>query len=87
MCNANAQEERHPSAMGIGSSKEGFSVFGMLSNRCVSPAGRKLLRLWFLRPIVSLPVIRERQVPDLAGHDADLEQLYIICHPTYAVPA
>ena len=53
--------------MGIGSSKEGFSVFGML-NRCVSPAGRRLLRLWFLRPIVSLPVIRDRQVPQVATH-------------------
>jgi DNA mismatch repair protein MSH5 len=54
------QEEQHPSAMGIGSAKEGFSVFGML-NRCASPAGRRLLRLWFLRPIISLPVIADRQ--------------------------
>ncbi len=47
------QEERHPSGMGIGTSKEGFSVFGML-NRCVSPMGRKLMRSWFLRPVVNL---------------------------------
>ncbi len=42
--------------MGIGSSKEGFSVFGSL-NRCVSPAGKRLLRTWFLRPIVNLKVL------------------------------
>ena len=51
------QEERHPSAMGIGSSKEGFSVFGSL-NCCVSPVGRRLLRTWFLRPIIDLKVWR-----------------------------
>lgn len=61
ICPGPLQEERHPSAMGIGSSKEGFSAFGLL-NRCVSPAGKRLLRLWFLRPIISLPVIRDRQV-------------------------
>lgn len=41
--------------MGIGSSKEGFSVFGSL-NRCISPVGRRLLRTWFLRPIIDLKV-------------------------------
>ncbi len=54
------QEDRHPSAMGIGQSKEGFSVFGML-NSCVSSMGRRLLRLWFLRPIINLDVINQRQ--------------------------
>lgn len=34
-----------------GQPKEGFSVFGLL-NTCVSPGGRRLLRLWFARPIV-----------------------------------
>jgi DNA mismatch repair protein MSH5 len=29
------KEERHPSNMGIGVAKEGFSLFGLL-NRCVS---------------------------------------------------
>jgi hypothetical protein len=28
-------EERHPSHMGIGSNKEGFSLFGML-NKCIT---------------------------------------------------
>ena len=46
--------------MGIGQSKEGFSVFGML-NKCVSPMGRRQLKLWFLRPIVNLDVLNERQ--------------------------
>ena len=54
------QEDRHPSAMGIGQSKEGFSVYGML-NHCVSSMGRRLLRLWFLRPIINLQVLNERQ--------------------------
>jgi hypothetical protein len=38
-----------------GQAKEGFSVFGSL-NKCVSPQGRRLLRLWFCRPIVNLQV-------------------------------
>ena len=54
------QEDKHPSAMGIGQSKEGFSVFGML-NSCVSSMGRRLLRLWFLRPIINLDVLNQRQ--------------------------
>ena len=54
------QEELHPSAMGIGQSKEGFSVFGML-NKCMSPMGRRQLKLWFLRPIINLDVLNERQ--------------------------
>ena len=53
------QEEAHPSAMGLGQSKEGFSVFGLM-NKCVSPMGRRLLKLWFLRPIINLAVIEER---------------------------
>lgn len=54
------QEDHHPSAMGIGQSKEGFSVFGML-NSCVSSMGQRLLRLWFLRPIINLQVLNARQ--------------------------
>lgn len=51
------QEERHPSMMGIGQPKEGFSVFGML-NRCVGAPGRRLLKLWFLRPLLDLQACR-----------------------------
>lgn len=54
------QEDRHPSAMGIGQSKEGFSVYGML-NTCASSMGRRLLRLWFLRPIINLEALNQRQ--------------------------
>lgn len=54
------QEDRHPSAMGIGQSKEGFSVYGML-NTCASSMGHRLLRLWFLRPIINLQVLNQRQ--------------------------
>lgn len=54
------QEEAHPSAMGLGQSKEGFSVFGLM-NKCVSPMGKRLLKMWFLRPIINLAVIQARQ--------------------------
>lgn len=59
------REESHPSAMGLGRSKEGLSVFGLL-NRCVSPPGRRMMRLWFARPLVNVAALEER----LDGVDA-----------------
>ncbi|KAJ8754599.1 hypothetical protein K2173_010690 [Erythroxylum novogranatense] len=53
------QVDKHPSHMGIGRAKEGFSVFGMM-NKCVTPMGRRLLRSWFLRPIVDLENLNAR---------------------------
>ncbi|CAJ2633956.1 unnamed protein product [Trifolium pratense] len=53
------QIDKHPSHMGIGRAKEGFSVFGMM-NKCVTPMGRRLLRQWFLRPILDLEVLNYR---------------------------
>ncbi|KAL0902913.1 hypothetical protein M5K25_028401 [Dendrobium thyrsiflorum] len=53
------QIDKHPSHMGIGRSKEGFSVFGMF-NKCVTPMGRRLLRAWFLRPILDLGILNSR---------------------------
>ncbi|KAH6778517.1 MUTS-like protein 5 [Perilla frutescens var. frutescens] len=53
------QTDKHPSHMGIGRSKEGFSVYGMM-NKCVTPMGRRLLRSWFLRPIVDLEKLNVR---------------------------
>uniref|UniRef100_A0A8I7B3L5 DNA mismatch repair protein MSH5 n=1 Tax=Hordeum vulgare subsp. vulgare TaxID=112509 RepID=A0A8I7B3L5_HORVV len=53
------QVDKHPSYMGIGRAKEGFSVFGIL-NKCVTPMGRRLLRAWFLRPIIDIEVINNR---------------------------
>ncbi|CAH9118028.1 unnamed protein product [Cuscuta europaea] len=53
------QIDKHPSHMGIGKAKEGFSVFGMM-NKCVTPLGRRLLRNWFLRPILDLDVLNAR---------------------------
>ncbi|KAA3452924.1 DNA mismatch repair protein MSH5 [Gossypium australe] len=38
------QVDKHPSHMGIGRAKEGFSVFGIM-NKCVTPMGRRLLRI------------------------------------------
>ncbi|XP_077243681.1 MUTS-homologue 5 isoform X2 [Tasmannia lanceolata] len=53
------QIDKHPSHMGIGRAKEGFSVFGIL-NKCVTPMGRRLLRTWFLRPILDLDILNGR---------------------------
>lgn len=53
------KEEAHPSAMGLGAAKEGLSVFGLV-DRCVGAPGRRLLRLWFARPLVDLEAIEER---------------------------
>ncbi|GBG58910.1 hypothetical protein CBR_g24261 [Chara braunii] len=53
------QPERHPSAMGVGRPKEGLSLFGLL-DKCSTRQGRKLLRLWFLRPIVDVDRIEDR---------------------------
>ncbi|MED6134725.1 MutS protein msh5 [Stylosanthes scabra] len=53
------QIDKHPSHMGIGRPKEGFSVFGMM-NKCVTPMGRRLLRNWFMRPILDLEVLNYR---------------------------
>lgn len=56
------QKEAHPSVykIGQGGAKEGLSLFGLL-NRCRSPIGTRKLRLWFLRPIRDLDVIKQRQ--------------------------
>uniref|UniRef100_A0A7N0T338 DNA mismatch repair protein MSH5 n=1 Tax=Kalanchoe fedtschenkoi TaxID=63787 RepID=A0A7N0T338_KALFE len=53
------QTDKHPSHMGIGRAKEGFSVFGMM-NKCVTPMGRRLLRNWFMRPILDLELLDNR---------------------------
>ncbi|KAL3508470.1 hypothetical protein ACH5RR_027871 [Cinchona calisaya] len=53
------QIDKHPSHMGIGRAKEGFSVFGMM-NKCVTPMGRRLLRNWFLRPILDIENLNKR---------------------------
>ncbi|KND00198.1 MutS family protein MSH5 [Spizellomyces punctatus DAOM BR117] len=52
------QNEAHPS-MHCKKGKEGFSLFGIMDTT-KTPMGRALLRQWFLRPSMSLDVIRER---------------------------
>lgn len=37
------KQEAHPSRLGIGTSKEGLSLFGIM-NEAKTPAGRRLLR-------------------------------------------
>ncbi|XP_054790534.1 DNA mismatch repair protein MSH5-like isoform X1 [Prosopis cineraria] len=51
--------DKHPSHMGIGRAKEGFSVFGMM-NKCVTPPGRRILRSWFLRPVLDIEILNYR---------------------------
>ena len=81
------QEDRHPSAMGIGQSKEGFSVYGML-NSCASSMGRRLLRLWFLRPIINLEVLNHRQdAVHFFMHAPDVvKSVRAVLHKTRDVP-
>ncbi|MED6216163.1 MutS protein msh5 [Stylosanthes scabra] len=55
------QIDKHPSHMGIGRPKEGFSVFGMM-NKCATPMGRRLLRNWFMRPILDLEVLNYQEL-------------------------
>lgn len=68
--------------MGIGQPKEGFSVFGIF-NQCVSPMGKRLLRLWFRRPIINLTAIQDRQVSLLGGslscHSVIRDSLSVCC--------
>ena len=52
--------ENHPSMHQIGKSKEGLSLFGLL-NKCKTPVGKKLLKQWFLRPIIDMDIITKRQ--------------------------
>eukprot|EP00736_Rhodelphis_marinus_P000924 Rmarinus@m.28723 len=54
------QTEEHPSVYNLGPAKEGFSLFSLL-NRSKSAVGRKMLRLWFLRPLVDETILHERQ--------------------------
>ncbi|XP_011012096.1 PREDICTED: DNA mismatch repair protein MSH5 isoform X5 [Populus euphratica] len=53
------QIDKHPSHMGIGGAKEGFSVFGMM-NKCMTPIGKRLLRNWFLRPLLDVENLNGR---------------------------
>jgi len=53
------QVEQHPSKMGIGSSKEGFSLFGFMNN-CQTPMGKALLRLLLCQPSRDLAEINAR---------------------------
>ena len=52
--------DSHPSLMGIGSSKEGFSLFAMMDHT-VSAPGRRALRRWFSRPLACLSALNKRQ--------------------------
>ncbi|KAK6178854.1 hypothetical protein SNE40_011344 [Patella caerulea] len=55
-------KESHPSVYKTGTSdsgKEGLSLFGIL-NRCKSQMGSRMLRLWFMRPLKNLQLIKER---------------------------
>ena len=47
------KSEHHPSVSGIGVKKEGVSLFGIM-DKTKSPVGRKLLKRWFLSPLLKL---------------------------------
>lgn len=53
------RHEFHPSAAGIGSAKEGFSLYSLL-NRARSIAGRQLLKKWLLRPLTDMATLQDR---------------------------
>lgn len=53
--------EAHPNRMmGTGGAKEGLSVFGLFDTT-LTPAGKRLLRAWFKRPLVDVQAVCERQ--------------------------
>ncbi|XP_077981938.1 mutS protein homolog 5-like [Glandiceps talaboti] len=56
------QKELHPSIYKFGGSgaKEGLSLYGIM-NRTKSVLASRLLRLWFMRPIQDIDVLKERQ--------------------------
>lgn len=62
------RHEYHPSAAGIGGSKEGFSLFNLV-NRAKSVGGRQLLKQWMMRPLRDLPLLQERQDHVMALRD------------------
>ena len=51
--------EQHPSAMGVGCPKEGFSLYALLSKTQTAP-GRNMLRLWLARPLIDANQLRKR---------------------------
>lgn len=66
-------QDEHPSRMGIGASKEGFSLYSIISQRCNTPMGRRLLRSWMARPLINLSVTRERgDAVSLLLHSSDV---------------
>ena len=55
------KSDTHASQMGIGGAREGFSLFGLVSTRAVTPVGRRLLAQWFSAPLTALDALGERQ--------------------------
>ncbi|CEI65163.1 unnamed protein product [Fusarium venenatum] len=61
------QTEMHPNSQALGSntnqsnSKESLSVYGLFQNLASTPQGRTQLRRIFLRPLLNINVISERQ--------------------------
>ncbi|XP_070564390.1 mutS protein homolog 5-like isoform X2 [Ptychodera flava] len=56
------QKELHPSIYKFGNSgtKEGLSLYGIM-NQTKSELGKRMLRMWFLRPSLDLDLLKERQ--------------------------
>ncbi|KAI9670699.1 MAG: MutS protein msh5 [Alyxoria varia] len=62
------QSESHPSShnqgptKGSAGSKEGLSVYGLFHHLARTPQGKYMLRQYFLRPSLSIPLIKERLI-------------------------
>jgi DNA mismatch repair protein MSH5 len=54
------KSEEHPSVLSQGNSKEGMSLFCILSRWCSSPPGRAMMRQWLTRPLLDVTLIEER---------------------------
>jgi DNA mismatch repair ATPase MutS len=75
------ESDKHPSAMGISGGKEGLSLFGVM-NDAESIVGKRMLKRWFLQPILDDYVLNWRQdvvalflrpdlhsqIPDIKAH-------------------
>lgn len=69
------RSEDHPAAArGIGKSKEGLSLLGLLGNWIRSPVGRALLQQWVSQPTNDIDVLQARHAAvEVFGHPSNRE--------------
>ena len=54
------ESEVHPSKMGLGTTKEGLSLYGMYQSFCSSCIGKQAMKAWMSNPLDDIKVIGER---------------------------